>query len=148
MGLGTLHAGHISRHRRPDALTAAALDVPRQAIGAPLMRFGSLQRFPAGAALCGVANSRTMPLRRCPPAQWLVPAVFRSRPNPPPSRSSHGRSVPRRPVLLGTAFVSAAAHTGHSPAFVFSLAYRARASERSAPPGRSPLRERGSAHGI
>lgn len=66
----------------------------------------------------------------------------------PPSRSSRGRSVPRRPVLLGTAFASAAAHTGHSPAFVFSLTYRARASERSAPPDRSPLRERGSAHGI
>jgi hypothetical protein len=127
MRFGTLHAGRIGRHRRPDVLSAAALDIPRQAIGTPLLRFVSLQRLPAGAALCGVANSHTMPLRRCPPAQWLVPAVFRSRPNPPPSRSSRGRSFPRRPVLLGTAFASAAAHTGHSPAFVFSLTYRARA---------------------
>ena len=56
MRFGTLHAGRISRHRRPNALSAAAFDIPRQAIGAPLMRFISLQRFPAGAALCGVAT--------------------------------------------------------------------------------------------
>lgn len=148
MRFGTLHAGRIGRHRRPDALSAAAFDIPRQAIGTPLMRFGSLQRFPAGAALCGVANSHTIPLRRCPPAQWLVPAVFRSRPNPrtvplfawPVSSSPAG--------VAGNGFRFGRRSHGSFAGFCLQPDVPGPRIWRSAPPGRSPLRERGSAHGI
>jgi hypothetical protein len=65
------------------------------------MRFWPLQRLTARAALCGVASFRTIPLRRCPPAQWLALADFRSRPKSPPS--AHLWPVSSSPaVFLGT----------------------------------------------
>jgi hypothetical protein len=65
------------------------------------MRFRPLQRLAVRAALCGAASFRTIPLRRCPPAQWLALAVFRSRPKSPPS--AHLWPVSSSPaVFLGT----------------------------------------------